>query len=84
MPPQPLKEISPEEAKLRESYYVAYFDDKGKIISFTKYLRNKKEFDNKYMYSSNGLLERREITKPTGEKIIQFFDERGNIIKTEK
>lgn len=83
IPFQPIEELTQEKAKLRESYYVAYFDGDGRIVSFTKYFKGKKEFHDGYTYSSGGLLERREITKYTGEVTIQYFNNKGEITKTE-
>jgi hypothetical protein len=83
VPFQPLEELSYEEAKLRESYYVAYFDSNSRIIGFSKYLKGKMEFEDKYVYSTNGILERRELIKNTGEVTIQHFNRRGEITKTE-
>jgi len=80
IPFQPIKELASDEAKSRNSYYVAYYDNDGRIISFTKYLGGKIEFDDKYIYDGQGRLVRRELTKSTGETIIQHFNKRGKLI----
>jgi antitoxin component YwqK of YwqJK toxin-antitoxin module len=82
IPFQPIEELTLDETKLRESYYVAYFDNSGKIVSFTKYLKGEPEFSDKYTYTSTGSLERREMTKYTAkEVVIQFYDRKGKMIK---
>lgn len=81
IPFRPIGELTSEEAKVRDSYYIAYFDNDGKIVSFTKYLYGKFEFSDKYIYRSNGVLERREMTKSTGDIEIQYFDKKGKIIE---
>mgnify|MGYP001595550878 FL=1 len=81
LPPHPVGELNPEEAKKRDSYYIAYFDDNGKIVSFSKYLYGKLEFSAKYTYTQEGYLERRELTKASGEVVIQYFDKKGRIIQ---
>lgn len=81
IPFRPLGEIILEKAKSRDSYYIAYFNDDGNIISFEKYLYGKKEFHDQYFYKSNGTPERRELTKASGEIVIQYFDKNGKLIK---
>lgn len=66
-----------------KAYYVAYFDDDGKIVSFTKYLYGKFEFGDKYIYNSNGSLERREMTKYTGELIIQYWHRNERLLRND-
>lgn len=81
IPFRPIEELTPSEAKTRDVYYLAYFNDGGEILSFTKYLKGKIEFSDKYIYDQSGILERRELTKSTGEVIIQYFDKQGRIIQ---
>jgi hypothetical protein len=80
IPFQPIRELTPTEARSHDVYYIAYYNNEGKIISFTKYLHGKMEFSDKYIYSVDGLIERREIAKPTGEIVIQYFDKNGKLI----
>ena len=80
----PIKKLSEDEAKTRDAYYIAYYDKDGKIVSFTKYLYGKMEFDDKYFYGADGRIERRELSKSTGETAIQYFDKNGKLIPGEK
>jgi antitoxin component YwqK of YwqJK toxin-antitoxin module len=80
IPFQPSEEISYEEAKKRNTYYVAHFDEEGRIVSFSKYLKGKLIFIDKYYYDS-GSLARREMTKSTGETTTHYFDEKGKLIE---
>lgn len=80
IPFRPYNQISLEEAKNLTTYYEAHFNEKGQIVSFKKFLKGEVEWTDKYFYTSSGKLERRELTKTKPhEKIIQHFDENGNI-----
>jgi len=37
IPFQPIKELTPSEAKSRDAYYIAYYSNDGKIISFRQF-----------------------------------------------
>ncbi len=74
VPPRPTDELSAEKAKARDAYYVAYFDDSGKIISFEKYLYGAREFTEQYDYRYDGMLDRRILIKAGGETTMQYFD----------
>ena len=80
IPFQPIKELSKDEAKTRDAYYIAYYNEDGKIVSFSKYLNGKMEFDDKYFYGADGRIEKRELLKSSGERAIHYFDKEGNII----
>ena len=81
IPFRPIGELSADEAKLRDAYYVAYFNNNSKIVTFTKYLKGEIVFSDKYIYSRSSFLEQRELTKSTGEIVIQYFDKKGKIIQ---
>lgn len=83
IPFKPSKPLTEEEAKKRDAYYVAYYDDQERIVSFTKYLSGEIAFSDKYYYRYSGIIERREMTKSSGEKIIHYFNENGKLIKPE-
>jgi len=80
-PPIPEEEITFEEAKKLTAYYVAYFDEKKRLISFEKYLHNVPDWSAKYFYSDLGYLEKEEISKPDGTKVINQYDSKGKILK---
>jgi hypothetical protein len=80
-PFQPKSVISIEVAKGLPAYYEAFFNDKGRILKFTKYLNGQIEFVATYNYQANGNLESGEIVKQNGEKTIQKFDENGKLLK---
>lgn len=81
IPFRPVGELTPDNAKSRDSYYIAHFNSEGKIISFEKFLYGKKEFSDLYIYNSSGSIERRELTNAFGEIAINYFDKSGKIIK---
>jgi hypothetical protein len=80
-PPKPEGEITFEEAQKLTAYYVAYFDEKKRLISFAKFLHNVPDWSAKYFYSDLGYLEKEEISKPDGTKVINQYDSKGKILK---
>lgn len=80
VPFKPRGSLRFDEAKKLVSYYEAYYDATGKIVSFTKYLNGQIEWADKYFYSSTGLLEKREMRKAGGEFSVQYFSENGQLI----
>lgn len=83
IPFRPVKEITANQAKALKAYYVAYFDSDGKIISFTKYLYGKFDYGDNYIYDAKGSLERREMTKYTGETIIQYWNKNERLLRND-
>jgi len=81
MPPHPLKKLIQEEALKRDVYYIAYFDERERLISFTKYYKGRNLFSSKYFYRPSGILERRESIDEIGETKIYFYDEEGKPIE---
>jgi hypothetical protein len=81
IPFRPVGELTPENAKSRDSYYIAHFNSDGKIVSFEKILYGKKEFSDLYIYNDGGIIERRELTNASGEVVIKFFDANGKMLK---
>lgn len=61
-PYEPVDEINYEEAGNLYTYYEAYFDDNGRIVSLKKYLKGKLEWSDKYQYGATGALENRELS----------------------
>lgn len=80
-PYKPTRPIAYEEAIKRKAYYIAYYDDKNKLISFTKYLSGKLIFSVNYFYRDSGTVEHSEDINEVGERKIQYFDENGNHLK---
>ncbi|MBI3755451.1 MAG: hypothetical protein HY265_04735 [Deltaproteobacteria bacterium] len=61
-PYEPVDEINYEEASNLYTYYEAYFNDDGRIVSLKKYQKGKLEWSDKYVYSPAGTLENRELS----------------------
>jgi hypothetical protein len=80
IPFRPTKEVTPDAAKAHDAYYIGYYNNDGKIVSFAKYLYGKLEFEDKYFYGGDGRIERRELSKSNGETTIQYFDGKGKLI----
>lgn len=56
IPFHPVDEITIEKAEKLNSYYIAYFNDEGRIISFEKILYGKRAFTDHYYYRADGTL----------------------------
>ena len=67
IPFQPKEPLTANQAKLRNAYYVAFFDENGKIVLFTKYLNGKVDFSDEYTYNTQGIPIKRKITKSNGQ-----------------
>jgi hypothetical protein len=69
-PARPTHEITAEEARSREAalqaYYIATYDDLGRLVSLEKRLRGKSFFHYTYSYT-NGKAERTDIPWPPEE-----------------
>lgn len=81
IPYQPIHEINVDDTKKLKAYYIAYFNNYGKVVKFLKVLDNKTEFTVDYKYRTDGTLEQGETLKQNGDKIVQHFDENGKLIK---
>lgn len=73
VPLRPVDQISLEKAKSLRSFYEAYFDDEGNLISFTKHLDGEVEWVDTYHYDQRRLIARK-MTKANGEVVEQRFD----------
>lgn len=60
-PYEPVDEINYEEAGNLYTYYEAYFNDDGRIVSLKKYQKGKLEWSDKYQYGAAGDLENRDL-----------------------
>jgi len=60
LPYQPTDEINYEEANNLYTYYEAYFDGEGRVVSLKKFVKGKLEWVDKYLYGATGSLESRE------------------------
>lgn len=81
IPPHPSKPLTSEEAVKRDAYYIAYYDERERLLSFTKYLYKKLFFIEKFFYRPDGTLERRESIDENGETKVYYYDENGKLVK---
>jgi hypothetical protein len=84
LPEEPTRELSAAEALQsgRSSYYVAFFNSKGQLEKFTKYLNGKKDWESTYEYSSDGLVTRGQTISAESKgtiKIEHVFDRKGRL-----
>lgn len=84
LPYRPVDEVSKSGAEELEnqgfSYYIAYFDEEGRIKSFEKRYREKMEFNVTYFYE-NGVLKKEEGLDANGKVKITLYDKNDNRIK---
>ena len=80
IPFKPINEISYDQLNNVSAYNEAYYDKNGHIVDFKKYSNGKIEFEDRYVYDEKGKIKMREMFKSNGEKSVQYFDEKGNII----
>lgn len=59
------------------AYFVAHYDEKGRLVRVTKMFRGSVAFDQTYSYYASGRLKRLAGTNPDGEHGVWDFDERG-------
>lgn len=76
----PTHEITVDEAKQLEQqhygYYIAFFNEDGRIKSFEAKYEGKTKFKTDYSYS-NGLITKEE-TVANGKKSVIYYDNKGN------
>ncbi|MEM0995974.1 MAG: DUF6156 family protein [Bacteroidota bacterium] len=79
IPFKPKREISFEETKVLPTYYIAHFRG-ANLVQFQKYCDGELEWTDRYTYwPDRRHLQKRTMTKASGEQTIQQFDERGNL-----
>jgi hypothetical protein len=71
VPDEPLTE---EEARSRVSYYVARYDQRGRLASFRKFLRGKPNWSDEYAYWDDGRLKERVMRRADGTQVVQRFE----------
>ncbi|MBI5634315.1 MAG: hypothetical protein HZA15_12655 [Nitrospirae bacterium] len=79
----PAKELSYAQSQNMDAYFMAYYDEQGRIIAFVKYLYKTFEFCDLYYYQQSGGLERVETYKSEREKYIFIYDSNGKRIISE-
>lgn len=82
IPFHPIDPVSESEAKTLKAYYITFYNDKGKITEFAKFLNGELVFKDAYSYDDKGKLHKRTLTNLSTEKeIIGYFDENGKLIR---
>lgn len=78
----PLKLVNPldRDAILnRNTYFIARFDDHGRLAVCRKIVYGEVEFEHQYGYDEKGALRRAEITEEDETRAIEF-DEQGDMV----
>jgi hypothetical protein len=84
VPYSPKEELSKEQAVERVVYFIAYFDNKGRIISFTKCVNGIQEWTSKFYYHNNDKLEHMDTFNADNTITQLYCDEKGHYMKTVK
>lgn len=77
IPLKPIGEISKEEALSRNSYCIGYYNDKGNLYRFEKYLDGNLFFRHDYQYYDNGSIKESKTINAAGEVVTHIFDKSG-------
>jgi len=83
-PYRPVNEISKSEADELEhrgyGFYVAFFNEQGRIKSMEKRYQGKIEFKT-LCYYDNDVLKKEEVTDANGNVTVTLYDKNGKILK---
>jgi len=84
----PLKLVQPipkEEALAsKDSVYVGYFDEVGRLVKIEKFLKHKLVFTHEYEFHVNGKLKRLVNTPVDGVPKVKEYDGKGKLLKESK
>jgi hypothetical protein len=75
VPMRPAEPLSPAEARARPVYYEAFFDADGRIVKFTKYSKDKVQFETSYSYRADKSFE--EYSCHEGKVVVTVYDKHG-------
>jgi hypothetical protein len=81
IPLKPIEKIDKREALSRNTYCVAFFNNKGQIIRFEKYLSGSLFFQHNYKYHDNGKIKENRIINADGVVKTNSFDRNGKSLK---
>lgn len=54
IPQKPVGSLEPDELEERTTYYEAYFDDRGRLVRFTKFYQGSLLWSDEYTYPEEG------------------------------
>lgn len=77
-PRKPQDPITRDEALSRVSYYVADYDDNGRLVQFDKFLEGEFEWGDTYTYFGDGKPNQRIARMASGEKSVTDLDGSGS------
>ena len=80
MPRVPQDPLPAEEARDLTSHYRARYDDRGRMVSFTKILNGKSVWEDSYLYWDGGNLRRRVMSRADGPTLVEDYDTRGRLV----
>jgi hypothetical protein len=84
LPEKPKNPISETEAKRPDregAYYVAYFDERGNLLSLEKMFRGNSIARSTYRYDERGHLQTGELSEPDGPTLLYRADAAGNLTR---
>ena len=83
IPLRPIHDVSKSEADKHDTYGVAYYDQRGRIISYSKPLSGKEESFCRYYYDDKSVFEREECRNSSGTTIKRYFGADGSVLRTD-
>lgn len=85
IPLMPTNSVSAEEAKKLKLYGMAYYDQQGRLVSFTVMKEGKIDWSSEYFYSGGHIEKERYFSEKDGKANFKYiYDTNGSLIKREK
>lgn len=77
LPLKLVNELEQDDMGHRNTYFRGYYDDQGRLLVCQKVVYGEIEFEHKYEYNDDGILQRAVITEADEEPKVLQFDTRG-------
>jgi hypothetical protein len=82
-PVKPVHDVSKSEAEKHDTYGVAYYDQQGRIISYSKHSGDHEESFCRYFYDDKSVFEHEECRDSRGTTTKRYFAADGSVLRTE-
>jgi hypothetical protein len=82
-PVKPVHDVSKSEAEKHDTFGAAYYDEKGRIISYAKNVAGHQESFCRYFYDDKSVFEHEECRDDSGTTTKKYFGADGSLLRTE-
>ena len=82
-PIKPVHEVGKTEAEKHDAYGVAYYDQQGRIISYSKHLSGHEDSFCRYFYDDKSVFEHEECRDSSGTISKRYFGADGSVLRTQ-